>query len=112
MLVAIVSVEVVGAGFVLNVPVAPEGRPLTLRVTGLVKPPDGVIVTLYVVEVPCCIVWLDGVALSAKFGGDTTPVPLNDTVCGLGGPLSVIVIAAERDPAAVGVNVTLIVQFA
>jgi hypothetical protein len=70
--VVIVSVEVVVAGFGLNVPAAPEGNPLIVRLTGLVKPPDGVIVTLYVVEPPCCTVWLDGVALSAKFGAFTT----------------------------------------
>src|SRR5580700_3586459 len=43
-------------------------------------------------------------------GCDANPVPLKATVCGLPAPLSVTEIAAERDPAAAGVNVTLIWQ--
>jgi hypothetical protein len=43
---------------------------------------------------------------------DETPFPLNATVCGLPGALSVIVRAADRAPAAVGLKVTLIVQVA
>jgi hypothetical protein len=39
------SVDVVVAGFALNVPVAPAGSPLTLSVTSPAKPPLGVIVT-------------------------------------------------------------------
>jgi len=39
------------------------------------------------------------------------PVPVRPTVCGLPAALSVMVTAAPRAPAAVGVNVTLIVQF-
>jgi len=34
------------AGFGVNVPVAPVGRPSTLRPTGPLKPPAGVIVTV------------------------------------------------------------------
>src|SRR5712664_3164275 len=40
------------------------------------------------------------------------PVPVRDTVCGLPDALSVIVRVPVREPTAVGVNVTLIVQFA
>ena len=39
-----VKVEELVAGFGLNVPVAPRGRPLTTRLTGELKPPVGVIV--------------------------------------------------------------------
>jgi hypothetical protein len=34
------------AGFGLKLPVAPEGRPVTVKFTGAVKPPVGVIVTV------------------------------------------------------------------
>jgi hypothetical protein len=39
------------------------------------------------------------------------PVPVKLAACGLPAALSVIVIAPVRVPGAVGVNVTLIVQF-
>ena len=42
----IVSVDVVVAGFGVNVTVEPDGWPVRLRVTAPVKPLDGVIVTL------------------------------------------------------------------
>jgi hypothetical protein len=42
----------------------------------------------------------------------TTPLPASDTVCGLLFALSVIVRVPVRLPVAVGVNVTLTVQFA
>src|SRR5262249_56602450 len=41
-----------------------------------------------------------------------SPVPLKLTACGLPLPLSVMLSAAPRLPAAVGLNVTLIVQLA
>jgi hypothetical protein len=41
-----VSVEEVVAGFGLNVPVAPVGRPVTEKVTEELKPPVGAIVTV------------------------------------------------------------------
>jgi len=41
---------------------------------------------------------------------DAAPVPVRLTVCGLPGALSKMLIDAVRAPAAVGVNVTLIVQ--
>src|SRR2546428_13618881 len=44
-----VSVDEVVAGFGLNVPSAPISGPLALKVTGLLKPLRGAIVTLYVV---------------------------------------------------------------
>jgi hypothetical protein len=52
----------------------------------------------------------------AKVAGLTvtgvTPFPVNATVCGLLLALSVTVSAPERVPRAIGVNVTLMVQFA
>jgi len=39
-----VKVEELVAGFGLNVPGAPGGRPLTVRLTGELKPPIGLIV--------------------------------------------------------------------
>jgi hypothetical protein len=42
----ILSAEELVAGFGLNVPVAPVGRPLTDKFTGELNPPVGVIVTV------------------------------------------------------------------
>ena len=42
----IVRVDEVVAGFGLKLADAPAGSPLTLRLTGELKPPDGVIVTV------------------------------------------------------------------
>ena len=49
------------------------------------------------------------VGLNAMLG--PVPVPVSGTVCGLPRALSVNVSAPVRAPSAVGVNVTLIVQF-
>ncbi len=46
-----------------------------------------------------------------KLTADAIPVPVRPTVWGLPLALSVIVMAPVRVPVAVGVNVTLIVQF-
>jgi hypothetical protein len=43
--------------------------------------------------------------------GTAVPAPLSVIVCGLPAALSVMVTAAARAPVAVGMNVTLIVQF-
>ena len=43
-------------------------------------------------------------------GAGATPVPASVIVCGLPGALSLTVTLAARDPAALGVNVTEIVQ--
>ena len=43
--VVMLSADVDVAGFVVKVPVAPVGNPLTLSVTAPLKPPEGVIVT-------------------------------------------------------------------
>ena len=52
------------------------------------------------------------VGASVTAGAVATPVPLSATECGLPGALSETVTEAVRDPAAVGVNVTEIVQLA
>lgn len=44
--------------------------------------------------------------------GSVVPVPLSATVCELPDALSLRLKLAERDPVAVGVNVTLIVKLA
>ena len=59
-------------------------------------------------------VWLPKLRLvGAKVtpGTAATPVPVRFTTCGLPGALSVIVIVPVCVPVAVGVNVTLMVQF-
>jgi len=43
---ATLNVVLVVAGFGLKLLVAPEGRPVTVKATGALKPPLGVIVTL------------------------------------------------------------------
>jgi hypothetical protein len=60
---------------------------------------------------PCATVNVLGEIESVKSGA-VDPVPVSGTVCGLPLALSVTVKVPERGPVAVGVNVTLIVQFA
>src|SRR5262249_41029576 len=77
--------------FALNVPVAPAGSPPTLRLTWPVKPPVGVMVTLYDVPCPCVTVLLDGVAEIEKSGVAGAPQPgslkVPTRVCQLNAPL-------------------------
>jgi hypothetical protein len=47
--------------------VAPEGKPVVVKLTTPVNPPDGVIVTEKVVEVPATTVLEEGVAEIVKF---------------------------------------------
>lgn len=54
--------------------------------------------------------WLLKLRLLGESVAVGLPVPSKDTVCGLPAALSMKVIAPVRDPVAVGVNVTLIVQ--
>lgn len=56
----------------LNVPVAPVGKPLTLRAMAELKPPDTVVVAVYVVPFACTTVCEAGEAVIAKSGGITT----------------------------------------
>jgi len=59
-----------------------------------------------------CVPKLTLLADRLTVGGVATPVPDSATVCGLPAALSVMVTDATRLPAAVGLNVTLIVQLA
>ena len=52
----------------LKLAVAPPGNPLTLKVTAAVKPPEGVMLTVYVVPAPCTTLWEAGVAERMKSG--------------------------------------------
>jgi len=79
------SVEVVDAGFGEKDPVAPTGRPLTLKLTAPVKPPEGAIETTYAAVPPRTIVRLGGDAPSEKSG-----------VGGEGGWFTTSVTLAER----------------
>jgi hypothetical protein len=80
--VVLVTVKVeaaAGAGLGLKAPAAPEGKPLTVRVTPLLKPLTLAMLTVYVVVPPWTMVWLLGVALNEKSGGGgalTTSVAL------------------------------------
>jgi hypothetical protein len=53
-----------------------------------------------------------GVGLTVRSGAAVVPVPVNVTLCGLPVALSVMRSDALREPVAVGLNVTLIVQVA
>src|SRR5437879_11383925 len=63
-----VIVEEAVAGLGLKLAVAPLGNPLTVKVTAAAKPPEGVMLTPYVVPVPCTTVWEAGVAERLKSG--------------------------------------------
>jgi hypothetical protein len=54
--------------------------------------------------------WLKDRPLGVRLTTGAVPVPVRLTVCGLPAALSEMLTAAVRVPAAVGVNVTLIVQ--
>jgi hypothetical protein len=59
--------EPLGTGFVLNVPVTPDGRPLTESVTADVNPVVGVMV-MVLVAVPPAVIVVDEVADIEKSG--------------------------------------------
>src|SRR5437870_11614583 len=63
-----VIVEEAVAGLGLKLAVAPPGNPLTPKVTAAVKPPEGVMLTAYVVPAPCTTLWEAGVAERLKSG--------------------------------------------
>src|SRR5207302_62765 len=63
-----VIVEEALAGLGLKLAVAPPGNPLTLKVTTAVKPPEGVMLTAYVVPAPCTTLWEAGTAERVKSG--------------------------------------------
>ena len=61
-----------------------------------------------VTSCPPKLIGVDGVSVTT--GAEAMPVPVKDSVCGLPVPLSARVSVAERAPAALGLNVMLIVQ--
>ena len=67
------SVDQLVVGLGLKVPVVPLGRPLTLRPAAPAKPPEGLIVTVNVVERPRATVLLDGETLSEKSAAGGEP---------------------------------------
>jgi len=69
-------------------------------------------VTLKLSVLPAFTVCTDVGPVNPKSGGVVVPVPVSPTVCGLPAALSVMVKVPVRVPAAVGVKVTLIMQFA
>jgi hypothetical protein len=71
-----------------------------------------VTVTVIVADEPAFTVAGTGAAAAIEKSAALTPFPVNGTVCGLPLALSVIVSVPTRAPNAVGVKVTLIVQFA
>src|SRR5260370_644646 len=71
----------------------------------------GVMVTLKLSVLPAVTFCVVVGPVSPQSGG-FVPVPVSGTVCGLPVALSVMVNVPARAPVAVGVNVTLIVQFA
>jgi len=104
-----VSADVVGgvmeAG--LRAQVEFTGAPAQVSATAELKPFVGfTVIVTGVLTAPWTTVTVVGAAPSVK----SVPVPVRLTVCGLPPALSVMVKFPVRAPAAVGVNVTLIVQ--
>src|SRR5260370_619056 len=86
------------------------GAPMQVNATEPVNPLTGVMVTLKLSVLPAVTFCVDVGPVNPKSGG--VVVPVSGTVCGLPAALSMMVKVPMRVPAAVGVNVTLIVQFA
>src|SRR5437870_11667320 len=80
-----VIVEEAVAGLGLKLAVAPPGNPLTLKVTAAVKPPEGVMLTAYVVPAPCTTVWEAGLAERLKSGAGVTAKSSEEGRVGRGG---------------------------
>ena len=95
-----------------NVPVKPAGRPVTLSATESMKvPPEEDIWMLKFAAEPGFTAWVAGEAASANVAGFVA-VPLSATLWGDPPALSATLIAATSVLAAVGVNVTEMVQLA
>jgi hypothetical protein len=72
----------------------PEGHPVTLNATVSLKPPEGVTVTPYVVDLPRLTVRLAGDAATVKSGtgiGLTVSVTIVDCTSALGASVAAIV---------------------
>src|SRR5260370_24077594 len=88
------------------------GAPPQVNATAPVNPFMGVMVTLKLSVLPAVTLCVVVGPVSPKSGGGFVPVPVSPTVCVGGVALSVMVKVPARAPVAVGVNVTLILQFA
>src|SRR6202171_3635396 len=86
------------------------GAPVQANATVPVNPPTGVMVTVKVSGLPAVTFCTVVGPVNPKSGG--VVVPVSGTVCVLGVALSMMVKVPMRVPAAMGVNVTLIVQLA
>src|SRR5580698_9257426 len=95
--------------------VAPDGSPVVVSVTALLKiSPAGVVATttLKVAAAPAETVWEDGLALTEKSPTGVIPVPLRAVVCGAPTALSATESVAVKLVAEAGVKVTETVQLA
>jgi hypothetical protein len=88
----------------------PAGAPVQVSATAVVKLFNPVTVTVEVPELPAAKLKVAGATAMEKSGPELVPVPLSVAVCGLLASLSATLSVAVTAPAAVGVNVTLMVQ--
>jgi len=115
---AIVTVVVAAAPLGVTVvgeklQVASEGSPVQAKLTGWLKPLDGVTVSVVLPEAPAATDIEPGLELSVKLpAGAGAAVPVSEAVCGLPAALSAIEIEAVLLPAAVGWKTTVIVHVA
>src|SRR6267142_1352862 len=108
-----VSADVVGGVMEggLRVQMDFAGAPAQVSATAELKPFEGfTVIVTGVLTAPCATVTVVGAALSVKSGAGLVSYPVRLTVCVPPPALSVTVKVPVRAPAAVGVNVTLIVQ--
>src|SRR5437667_464659 len=94
-----------------TVQVEPMSAPAHARPTGDLNPPIGVMVTVNVSVFPACTFAVAAGPVNPKSGA-AVPFPLSVMICGLPPALSVTDSVPVRAPEAVGVKVTLMVQFA
>jgi hypothetical protein len=88
-----------------------EGAPVQLSVTVPWNPLTGVTCRLYVAGCPALTVAVFEPPAATSIE-ESVPVPASETICGLRPAPSAIATLAARFPVAVGLNVTLIEQFA
>jgi hypothetical protein len=115
--VLIVAIEVTPAdvgvtGLGLSEQLEPAGAPVQVSATEDVKPFNPFTVTVVFAAAPAATLTLVGKAVTVKSGLVDVPVPVSVAVCGLLASLSATLNVAVTSPAAVGLNVTLIVQLA
>lgn len=91
--------------------VEPAGAPVHVSATADVKAFRPVTVTVVFAVAPAATLTVAGDAAIVKSGVVPVPVPVSAAVCGLLASLSATLRVAVAAPAAVGLNVTLIVQF-